>query len=166
MLDRPGASGAFVLYFLQSSRAVGLHLKEEWATMVPSIICTWDGLNSHPSQCGVDLSLSLLATVATLTPTKHLLYVQPSVSLISNFFDQFFEYPRRSASLLSSAVIRCFYTLDMNLTQLLLLSLWKVCNKKFFPCLFVRRRRKNYNNMTIFFFSFLWLLFISMLWHF
>lgn len=27
MLDRPGASGAFVLYFLQSSRAVGLHFE-------------------------------------------------------------------------------------------------------------------------------------------
>lgn len=77
------------------------------------------------SQCGVDRSLSLPATVATLTQEKHWLYVQPSVSLISNFFDRFFEYPRKSASLLSSAVIWCFYTLDMNLTQLLLLSLYK-----------------------------------------
>lgn len=51
-----------------------------------------------------------------------------------------------------------FYTLDMNLTQLLLLSLYKFLAKKFFPYLFVRRRRKNYNNTT-FFFAFLLLLF-------
>lgn len=48
MLDLAWLVWVFVLYYLQSSRAVGLHLKEEWATMVPSIICMWGGLNSHP----------------------------------------------------------------------------------------------------------------------
>lgn len=60
------------------------------------------------SGCGVDLSLLLPTTVATLTQVKHFSFVQPSVSLISNLLDRFFEYPRNSASLLSSAVIWCF----------------------------------------------------------
>lgn len=47
------------------------------------------------SRCGVDLSLSLPTTVATLTQVKHLLYVQPSVSLISNFFNQFLNIQER-----------------------------------------------------------------------
>lgn len=64
--------------------------------MVPSIICMRDGLNSH--SVGVDLSLMLPTTVATPTQVKNFLFVQPSVSLISNLFDQSFEYPRKSAS--------------------------------------------------------------------
>lgn len=98
-------------------------------------------------RCGVDL-LSLPTTVATQPQVKHLLFVQPSVSLISNSFDQFFEYPRKSASLLSSAVIWCFlyiwHEFDTAIVAIFIIPF----SKKKIPYLFVRRQRKNYNNTT------------------
>lgn len=108
--------------------------------MVPSIICMWDGSNSHSIGVVLIETCRYHPLLQTLIQAKHFLLVQPSVSLISNLFNLCFEYPRKSASLLSSAVNWCFfYTLDMNLTQLLLLSLWKIFSKDF-PYLFVRRR--------------------------
>lgn len=105
--------------------------------MVPSIICRRDGLNSHA--VGVDPTLPTAAP--TLTQVKHSLYVQPSVSLISNFFDRFFEYPRRSASLLSSAVIWCFLYIRHEFdTAIVANFIKKKIFAEIFPYLFVRRQ--------------------------
>lgn len=117
------------------------------------------------SRCGVDLSLSSLpTTAATLTRVKHLLYVQPSVSLISNFFKRFFEHPRKNASLLSSAVIWCFLYIRHEFDSYYC-YLYKKKKEliKLFPYLFVRRWRKNYNKTFLLFYDGF---FFSMLWHF
>lgn len=107
------------------------------------------------SRCGVDLSLSSLpTTAATLTRVKHLLYVQPSVSLISNFFKRFFEHPRKNASLLSSAVIWCFLYIRHEFDSYYC-YLYKKKKEliKLFPYLFVRRWRKNYNKTFLLFYD-------------
>lgn len=95
-----------MLYYLQSSRAAGLRLKEEWATTVPSII--WDGLNSHSAGVVLIWACRYQPLLQPWLKWKHLFYVQPSVSLLSNFFNRFLNIQEKSASLLSSAVIWCF----------------------------------------------------------
>ena len=158
MLDRPSSSGflCFIIYNL-----VGLWVyiwRRNEPPWCPVLFVREMGWTATLSVCGADLSLSLPTTVATLTQVKHFLFVQPSVSLISNLFNPFFEYPRTSASLLSSAVIWCFLYIRHEFDTAIVAIFIKLFSR-YFPYLFLRRWRKNYNNnRTFFFFAFLWLL--------
>lgn len=105
MLERPSSSGflCFIIYNLVGLR-VYIWRKNEppWCPVLFLRYMGW--------------SLSIPTAFATLSQAEDFLF-KPSVSLISKF--HFYEYPRRSASLLSSAVIWCFYTFDMNLTAVI-----------------------------------------------
>lgn len=130
--------------------------------MVPSIICRRDGLNSHA--VGVDPTLPTAAP--TLTRVKHLLYVQPSVSLISNLFDRFFEYPRRSASLLSSAVIWCFLYIRHEFDTAIVANFIKKNNFcRNFSIPFCKKTTKDVQQHNSFSFMLFYDCFFSMLWH-
>lgn len=92
------------------------------------------------------------------------LFVQPSVSLISNFFDQFFW--RQSASLLSSAVIWCFLYIRHEFDTAIVAIFIKIFSRNF-PYLFVKRWQMNYNDNFFWGeFCFSMIAFFPMLWHF
>lgn len=117
--------------------------------MVPSIICTWDGLNRHSVRVALIWACRYQPLLQPWLKWNIFLFVQPSVSLISNLFDPFFEYPRTSASLLSSAVIWCFLYIRHEFDTAIVAIFIKLFSR-YFPYLFLRRRRKNYNNTTFF----------------
>lgn len=142
MLDRPGSSG-FLCFIIYNLAGLWVYIwrrnEPPWCPVLFLCEMGWS----------VDLSLSLPTTVATPTQVKHFLFVQPSVSLISNLFDPFFEYPRSSASLLSSAVIWCFLYIRHEFDTAIVAIFIKIFSRNF-PYLFVRRWRKNYNKTTFF----------------
>lgn len=123
MLDRPGSSGflCFIIYNL-----VGLWVyiwrRNEPPRCPVLFVCEMGWTATQSVRCWSEPVVTNHCCNPDSSETFFLLFVQPSVSLLSNLFGPFFEYRRKSASLLSSAVIWCFYTLDMNLTQLLSLS--------------------------------------------
>ena len=110
---------------------------------------------------GVDLSLSLPTTVATLTQVKHF-SIHSTFSVFDIKFIQsirfFFlsDIQETSASLLSSAVIWCFLYIRHEFDTAIVAIFIKK-KKTFlaenFPYLFLRRRRKKYNNTTFSAFS-------------
>lgn len=154
----PARLGFFVLYYIQSSRAVGLHLTEEWATMVPSIICTWDGLNSH-----------LVGACRWSEPvvTDHCCNSSETFVIRSTFSVFNIKFLRSVFLNIQERVhLNCqvlwFGVFFIHLTWIwhsYRCYLYKTFLARNFPHLFVIRRRKIYNNTT--FFAFLWLSFFQ-----
>lgn len=147
-----------MLYYPQSSRAVGLHLKEEWATTVPSIIYTWGGLNSH--SVGVVLIWAVINR--RCNPDSSLLYVQPSVSLISNFFNRLFWISEKECIFTVKCCDLVFFLYirhEFDSCYSYLYYNKEICNSNFPPFC---KKTKNYTTTFCFFYDG----FFSMLWHF
>lgn len=77
------------------------------------------------------------------------------MSLISNFFDRFFEYPRKSASLLSSAVIWCFLYIRHEFDTAIVAIFIKTFLAKNFSISFCKKTKKELQQHDFFCFSML-----------
>lgn len=147
MLDRPGSSGflCFIIYNLvglwvyiwrrnEPPWCPVLLVREMGWTATQSVWC-WSEPVVTNHCCNLDSSETFV-----ICSTFSVFNIK--------FFQSVFEYPRKSASLLSSAVIWCFLYIRHEFDTAIVATFIRKRFSKIFPYLFVRRRRKNYNNTT------------------